>query len=147
MEKREKVSVLGKGCLRALFGAFMAVLLVACSETNTGPGEPGGGGATVSLAADVQPVFDAHCLGCHGPGGNGGLDLSAEVAWANLVGVETTNYAPRQRVVSANPGESVLFLKISAAAAVGASMPPGAPLPADAIELVRIWIAQGALDN
>jgi hypothetical protein len=134
---------------------FSAVLLTAallatitgCSDNGTDPTTGGGTGTTVSFAADLQPVFNATCTDCHGAGGFGGLDLTATVAWANLLGVESTEYAPRQRVVSGNPEASVLYLKINGDPSVGGRMPPGVPLDADTIELFRVWIAQGALNN
>ena len=33
------------------------------------------GAAGVSLATDVQPIFDSYCISCHGDGGSAGLDL------------------------------------------------------------------------
>ncbi|MDX2473162.1 MAG: hypothetical protein QNL91_05590, partial [Candidatus Krumholzibacteria bacterium] len=97
--------------------------------------------------ADLQPIIDARCISCHGAGGFGGLDLSANVAWANLLGVESMGYSPRQRVVTGNPEESVLYLKITGDPSVGGRMPQGGTLDADMIELFRVWIAQGALNN
>ncbi|MDX2472299.1 MAG: hypothetical protein QNL91_01185 [Candidatus Krumholzibacteria bacterium] len=134
---------------------FSAVLLTAallatiagCSDNGTDPTTGGGTGTTVSFAADLQPVFNATCTGCHGAGGFGGLDLTTDVAWANLLGVESMGYAPRQRVVSGNPDESVLYLKINGDPSVGGRMPQGVPLDVDTIELFRVWIVQGALKN
>ena len=127
----------------------LAVLLAVsgCSDNGTEPTVPSGGGTTVSFAVDLQPVFAAHCVGCHGAGGDGGLNLTPDVAWANLVGVETSGYAPRQRVVVGNPDQSVLYLKLSGAPGVGDRMPQGRMLLDDDIEKFRVWIAQGALDN
>jgi hypothetical protein len=136
-------------------GHFSAVLLTVallatiagCSDNGTDPTTGGGTGTTVSLAADLQPIFDTRCTSCHGAGGFGGLELSANVAWANLLGVESMGYSPRQRVVSGNPEKSVLYLKINGDPSVGRRMPQGGTLDADTIELFRVWIAQGALNN
>ncbi len=134
---------------RSLPGVMLLGLLAVagCSDNGTDPVAGGGGGATVSFAADVQPIFARRCLACHGVGGNAGLDLSPAVAWANLVGIETTNYAPRQRVMSANPDGSVLYLKLNGDASTGSRMPLGGALDPAMIELVRVWILEGALDN
>jgi len=126
-------------------------LLLAVSGCGDDGIDPDGGGSgnqgTVSFAGDLQPIFDAHCLRCHGAGGSGGLDLSAAVAWNDLVGIESSNYSPRQRVVSANPDASVLYLKISGDAGTGSRMPLGRVLDPTVIEMVRVWILEGALNN
>lgn len=128
-----------------------AVLLVGTGCSDSTDPVAGGGGSnipTVSFAADLQPVFATYCLGCHGAGGDGGLDLTVNVAWANLVGVETAGYAPRQRVVSVNPDQSVLYLKLDADPSVGNAMPLRRPLlPAATLEKFRVWILEGAIDN
>lgn len=129
---------------------LLAALLLAaagCSDNGTDPMVGGGGGTTVSFAADLQPIIGARCLNCHGAGGFGGLDLTTAVAWDNLVGIETTSYAPQQRVVSGNPEQSVLYLKLTGDASVGNRMPQGGTLNIDELELFRIWIAQGAQNN
>ncbi len=125
--------------------ALLAV--TGCSDNGTAPTGPGGGGTTVSFAVDLQPILVANCVGCHGAGGSGGLNLSPDVAWANLVGVETTGYAPQQRVVAGNPDQSVLYLKLSGASGVGDRMPQGGMLLDDDIEKFRVWVVQGAPDN
>ena len=123
------------------------VAVTGCSDNGIEPTVPSGGGTTVSFAADLQPIFTAHCVGCHGVGGNGGLNLSMDVAWANLLGVETSGYAPQQRVVVGNPDQSVLYLKLSGAPGVGDRIPQGGMLLDDDLEKFRVWIAQGALNN
>jgi mono/diheme cytochrome c family protein len=118
-----------------------------CSDLGTEPESPPSAAAPVSFAADLQPVFAARCVVCHGVGGNAGLDLNAAVAWDNLVGVVATNYGPRERVVAGNPDQSVLFLKVSGDVTVGDRMPLGGTLDTETIEKIRVWIAQGALQN
>jgi hypothetical protein len=118
-----------------------------CSDHGTDPTDNDiFGTATISFAADLQPVFALHCGDCHSVGGNGGLDLRPGVAWDNLVDVASTGYA-QQRVVPGQPNLSLLYLKLAGAAGVGDRMPQGGALPADDLENVRIWIAEGARDN
>lgn len=129
----------------------LPMVMAGCSDHGLDPVGDGSGGdpgpAPVSFAAEVQPIFAASCLNCHGVGGNAGLDLTPEVAWANLVGVQATNYAPRLLVMSGSPESSVLFLKLSGDTSTGSRMPLGGSLGRDTIELVRQWILEGALDN
>lgn len=141
---------------RPLFLLLAGLALFAaagCSDNGADPitgGDGGGGGGggneTVSFAADVQPVFTANCVGCHGRFGNGGLDLRAGQAWGNLVDQASATYT-QDRVVPGVPDQSLLYLKITGAAGVGGEMPPGNSLPAGEITTIRTWIEEGALDN
>ena len=126
--------------------ATVIVVLAGCSDRGTEPTSPGGGVDPVSYAADVQPIWNANCTGCHGAGGNAGLDLRMPDSRSNLVGMASTNWTG-QRVVASEPNLSVLYRKLSGAAGVGDRMPQGGMLAPDEIETVRLWIAEGALDN
>lgn len=103
--------------------------------------------AEVSLSQDVQPIFNAYCVSCHG--GNGGLVLGQGQAYSNLVNTTSFGYAPLKRVVPAKPDSSVLYLKISSNPPinVGQRMPQGGALPQDEILTIKYWILQGAKDN
>ena len=132
--------------------ALMALALAAgCGDYGaTPPVAPDDGGGppapTVSFAADIQPLFDANCASCQGDAGNAGLDLRAGASRLNLVGVTATE-SPLARVQPGDPAASWLYRKLNAQQDVGSSMPPGAPLAGAQVELVRTWIAEGALDN
>jgi len=128
--------------------------LAGCSDLGTDPKSideevPGGPidppGPTVSFVDDIQPVFTQYCVGCHGR--SGGLSLRATAAHTNLVNMETAIYQPRLRVVPGNPDASVLYLKMLGDASTGDSMPPSGPLDSATLELIRVWIAEGALNN
>ena len=108
---------------------------------------PGGGVEPVSYANDIQPLFDASCTGCHGQGGQGGLDLRAGSSRDYLVGVVSpTHGAPR--VAPGDPAGSVLYDTLVGAGTYGQVMPPsGSGFSAGDLELVRSWIADGAIDN
>jgi mono/diheme cytochrome c family protein len=126
---------------------ILTLILSGCSDKGTEPvGRDEGGGEAVSFALDLQPVFDAACVSCHGVGGNGGLDLRPGLAWGNLVGVPSVGYA-QQLVVAGDPELSLLFLKISGAAGVGSRMPVGGALDAAKIDAFRRWILDGAPNN
>lgn len=109
----------------------------------------------VSLAFDVQPVFDTWCVQCHlleSP--QAGLVLENGEAWGNLVGIASTQ-APLKRVQPGDPPASYLLHKLRGTQAQvggsGQAMPygsePGGELPADARALIERWIAEGAADN
>jgi hypothetical protein len=52
------------------------------------------------------------------------------------------------RVVAGDPDASYLVRKIEDAVGIqGTAMPPGNPLSADQVQLVRDWIAAGALND
>jgi len=114
-------------------------------------GTGGSSGQTVSFANDIQPIFNASCAvsGCHvQPAPKAGLVLAAGGSYANLVGVTSQNYSPAQRIVSGDPSTSVLYNKISNTGQFGGKMPPsGIGLSAQQIELIRLWILEGAADN
>lgn len=94
----------------------------------------------------VQPIFDANCVSCHGR--SGGLNLAAAVSYANLVNVRA-NGSPLQRVLPGDPGNSYLYVKIAGPCpgpvCSGGRMPAGLPpLPAADIQVIHDWIAGGA---
>lgn len=107
------------------------------------PGEPID---TAYFATEVVPIFQQHCWVCHPD--MAGLDLTANVAHSNLVGVVSTNHAPGVRIVPGDPMVSVLWHKVSGSSDYGLNMPPnGTFLSNDELQTIRDWIEQGALDN
>lgn len=106
-----------------------------------------------TFAAIEEMVFARHgCTAeaCHGAASSGGLDLRSGAAYGGLVDVASSN-SDLKRIDPGAPGSSFLFRKLQAATdpgsvAVGGSpMPVGAaPLSADELEAVRVWIAAGA---
>ena len=116
---------------------------------------------TLSFANDVLPVFANNCVRCHQRGA-GFFDLTAEHAFTSLLGVapftecdEGGAFVKRDYVVPGDPDNSLIWIKISDtdfSVECGREMPPtgGGPLlsiaPDDAAVL-RLWIAEGALNN
>jgi len=109
-------------------------------------------GPPATFATIQRKIFAVSCAtaSCHG-GGAGGLTLSNDVAYANLVGVEATNPVARAagllRVAPGDPGRSFLLDKLTGTLVdgEGAPMPRvGTALPAARVDLVRRWIAAGA---
>jgi len=137
--------------------AFLSILcllsvLAACSDMGDKPTDPGDPGPpdppdpTVSYADDIQPIFNNSCVGCHGVGGNAGLDLRPEVSHGNLVNVPSTESA-LSLIEPEDPDNSWLYLKITGQQNVGTEMPPGSGLDSTAAALIHSWITEGALDN
>lgn len=104
----------------------------------------------VSFALNIQPIFDANCLGgaCHDAAGIGDLRPGAShAAIVDVLAVFSCTLQPRVDGAGADPDNSVLVIKIEGTTC-GTQMPSGAPAlgPAD-IALIRQWISDGAPNN
>ncbi len=135
--------------MRKWFYLLAASLISAgCSDLGD-PVAPAGedpGDEPVSFGADLWPILDARCIGCHNSGNaQGGLVLSEDPA--DLVGVESLAFAPSLLVEAGNRDGSVLYLKLMGDEDYGSQMPLGSTLEAAEIELFGRWIDEGAQDN
>jgi hypothetical protein len=98
-------------------------------------------------------IFDTSCTTCHtdvGRNPSAGLNLKSGSAFANLVGVPSSNSPGAVRVIAGNANNSYLVQKIEGAAGiVGLRMPRnGPPFLSDAqAKMIRDWITAGALNN
>lgn len=104
----------------------------------------------VSFAADVQPIFDSNCTSCHsGSNAPRELRLEPELAWVNLVDVDSDEQPAVKRVLAGDPANSYLFQKITNAPGISLNpMPLGSfPMTQPEIDTIEAWIEQGALDN
>ena len=105
---------------------------------------------TVSFARDIAPLLNARCASCHLTGQEeGNLVLESSAAYASLVGKPSVE-SDLLRVKPGSPQQSYLLLKVEGrhldAGGTGARMPFGAtPLDAATIDILRQWIADGAL--
>ena len=110
----------------------------------------------VDFPTQIQPVFSANCAisGCHtgetlpfGGYSGGGLILSENDAYDQLVEVVSKLDPDRfVRVKTGEPDKSLLIMKLEGDTEAGAGMPLGeSPLPDATIQIIRDWIAQGAL--
>ena len=101
-----------------------------------------------NFSAIKAKVF-VNCVGaqCHSSAGNqGNLVLESNVAFGNLVGVQSTLFPQFKRVEAGNSANSLL-LKILRGE-VNPRMPlNGNPLPAATIDSIAKWIDNGALNN
>ncbi|MCI0452839.1 MAG: cytochrome c [Candidatus Latescibacteria bacterium] len=105
--------------------------------------------AAISFARDVQPIFNARCVVCHGAVNPlpAGLDLRAGNSYAHLVGRTSTGYAPNLRVSPGDTLASVIYGKITGTN-FGEQMPPGFFLiPPSERDRIVAWILAGAPNN
>jgi hypothetical protein len=105
----------------------------------------------VSLAANVQPLFDLYCISCHaGATPAQGMDLSTGSSYTALVNVPSNECLATLRVDPGSPTTSYLVHKLAGTGPcfLGSQMPLFAlPLAAPQQQLIADWIAQGAADN
>jgi mono/diheme cytochrome c family protein len=95
---------------------------------------------SVDFTKDIQPIFEAHCIKCHGPDKQKSgfrLDHKTEA----LKGGE--NHAPAIR--PRNSASSPLIHFVSGAVPDMQMPPKDAPLSVEQIGLLRAWIDQGAV--
>ena len=108
-----------------------------------------GGGDLVDFELQVQPIFDTNCAlsGCHSTvGPKAGLVLTAGSSANNLLNVPSSQQPALRRVLVGNPDNSYMIRKIQGGPSItGARMPLNrAPLSQAQIDLLRLWISQGA---
>ena len=104
----------------------------------------------MSFANDIQPIFNANCIGCHSATGIASfLSLASNAAYANLVNKPATKTSGTL-VIPGNSANSVLYQRISTIGLpAGAARMPlgGGALSASDQNLVKTWIDQGAGNN
>ena len=87
---------------------------------------------TFTFTADIQPVFQAQCIGCHNPNfKSGGVDLSSYPSVQPLV---ASHDASAKLVVATQPGGVMNSL-------VG---PLGTMTAAEVIDMIKQWVLSGA---
>ena len=95
----------------------------------------------VSYASDIQPIFNGNCTGsgCHIPGPANGLSLNN---YAQLMQGGNSGAV----VLPGNPDNSILVRRLEGS--ITPQMPFGRPpLSQSDIQLIRLWISEGALNN
>lgn len=133
----------------ALLSAWIAAGAPDCAPGQTTNPTPN---AQVSFKADVQPIFNAYCVSCHG-GADPRRKLNLEAAFSySALMREAEIESGYFRVVPGNVNQSLMALGIGGGlAGVVPAMPYGTPglkqLSPDAYEVVRRWVEQGALNN
>jgi hypothetical protein len=114
----------------------------------------GCGQKEISFSADVQPIFESHCVRCHSGTGEGAE--ASQYVMTDYNGVMSgTRFG--EVVVPGSRMSSALYLVIAGKTAPEIRMPPhndesfaegrGAMLSANMIETIGLWIDQGAKNN
>lgn len=138
---------------RALLTAFLAGTLAwtGCGKMKPLPTEPDGGGPPPPDATFTRvqaEVFSVSCAlaGCHaGSAPTAGMNLSAGVAYGNIVGVTSTERGDLLRIEPGDPDRSYLVRKIRGDAdIVGSPMPLIGSLTSAQRQLVIDWVRRGA---
>ena len=127
-----------------------ALLWASCGgdDSTVGPdGLDGAGQLTEATLAQVSEIFAVSCAssGCHsGEALAAGLSLEGDFA-ARIVGVDSGQRPDFKLVDPGNPNKSYLLIKVRGDdEIVSQQMPPGSPLSAEQVEIIRAWIASGA---
>lgn len=95
------------------------------------------GGTAPTLTQLQTTIFTPLCTGCHGVGGDAGMNLTAGSAYSNLVNVPATT-RPGLRVVPGDPGASALVAQLASG---------HRSVSAANQALISAWISAGALNN
>ncbi len=158
------MTTLGLGLRTGVAGVTVAVLLAlsGCAgddtgaDSMTGPSSDSTGAAAVTHDADIQPIWDAHCVGaCHEAGGEWPLlDMSDGEAYDALVNGMSSQAAGLMFVEAGDTNMSYLWHKINgtqaSAGGGGVDMPKPRPMmdatvmTAEEISTVEDWINAGA---
>ncbi len=129
-----------------LFWAGFLLFMISCQNqiTDTCDSEPLSFNGTFT---EVQNnVFKPYCVGCHsGAQPQGGLDLSAHIAYSNLVNKSAGN-SSLPLVKPGQPDSSYLMKRLRAVDGE-TSMPPSGKLEQRLIDLAAMWIINGAINN
>ncbi len=108
----------------------------------------------ISFADDVQPILLEHCAECHDQGGEGLAATGFSIRDYDSV-ISGTKFGPV--VIPGSSISSSLYLLIAQKTAPEIQMPPhheeslpvgrGAALSEHKVEIIRVWIDQGAKNN
>ena len=105
-----------------------------------------GGEKAVSFSQDVKPVLEQNCLECHQAGGSG-----QEASGFNMETydglMKGTNFGPM--IIAGDAEGSNMLVLMEGRADPSISMPHGQqnPISQRDIQIIRLWIEQGAKNN
>lgn len=97
----------------------------------------------VDIDQDIQPIFDNHCIGCHGPP-NPIAFMDLTLGAQDIVEIPSFQFPELNRIEPGQISMSYLFFKINCSSQLsGNRMPRDAPpLSLNEQALVRDWINQ-----
>jgi mono/diheme cytochrome c family protein len=96
-------------------------------------------GVDIDFARDIQPIFQRHCVDCHGiDEQNGGLNLD------QLTTLFAEAHSGQVPVVPGQPEESELIRRVLSRSEDERMPPDGERLTIRDVQLLRSWIKQGA---
>ncbi len=125
--------------IKIIAGLLFGITGLLSCENDVGPLILDAPSGPVSFNRDIQPIFDAGCIGCHDDS-HQQLDLrnccSYQELWSSGAG------APY--VLPDNPAQSKLYRHLTGDLPL---MPPFGSLPEYEVNLVLKWITEGAEDN
>jgi len=103
-------------------------------------------GRQVSFQRDVQPILQANCIECHIPSaGTGYLETGLTMATYEEL-MQGTVYGPV--IVPGDSRHSIFNMLVEGRADPSMRMPHGRePLDSKEIEILRLWVEHGALNN
>jgi hypothetical protein len=136
---------------RLLLLALAAATATACDEKLSDIAGPTPG-LEPTFSSLQREIITPVCSVCHtnvGRAPAGGLNLLADVAYANLVNVPSRAKSGAILVIPGDPEGSYVVQKLTGAAGiVGARMPrTGAPLTDGQILIIKRWIQLGARND
>ncbi len=128
-----------------LLATGLLFVVQACTDSGDPvsaiPDEP----VYINLFQDqIQPILNNYCSGCHIGDSQGGLSLSPDDSYANLVGIVSSMSPPAVLVVPGDTLQSVLWQKLTNTQQAGGEMPPGSSLPQTELQTISSWILMGA---
>ncbi len=139
--------------MRAIIPICLGLIVLtaaACGDKKTLPFEPGGGppDPNATFTRVQGEVFSVSCAlsGCHsGASPTGGMNLTAGVAYGNIVRVPSTERADLNRIEPGDPDRSYMVKKLRGDPdIVGSPMPLIGSISAAQRQLVIDWVRRGA---
>ncbi|QEG02291.1 Planctomycete cytochrome C [Stieleria maiorica] len=121
--------VLQRSCLAVI--ALSASLCLALQVTSADV-------AAIDFQRDIEPIFQNHCIDCHGPD-----EQANQFRLDRLANLLSGGNSGEPAVVPGNADASYL-LRLIKHEEPDREMPPDGQLSSDEIELIRRWIADGA---
>ncbi|MEZ6136954.1 MAG: c-type cytochrome domain-containing protein [Pirellulaceae bacterium] len=98
--------------------------------------------SAVSYTRDIEPIFRTNCQGCHQPAkAQGGYSM------VNFSGLLAAGESGDAAITPGDPEQSYLLDQITPVDGQAAMPKKGNPLNAAEIDLIRRWIAQGAVND